>query len=366
MISKMEAQTPETESTIADAFTNKVNKIYLHTKEMDVTTSDDESGFWVETFSKDDRQVDAGTGSFGNEENSAHIDDGNLTVLKQQEKELIDEVTVRTSELELLEQELELMTEVAEMAFNNEHSVDFYLDQLNEQIQAKRNDLLNFESEWDAIRKPLEKRKRSLEESLFSDDADALEMLQKMRELQQEEQLILSEIVKREEEHSKLSTDLEKQQKVASRKSYTDRIKEITKNSRKQDADIERILKETREVQLESNSIQERLHRTYTVADEMVFRYGSFIIACTSTHQNREAKKDPTGKQVYRLLASIHEGFGQISDKILATDRIRREIAEYEMKLASTKPTISTNLDLSNLQSDLDPLLGKMNTLSHK
>lgn len=49
----------------------------------------------------------------------------------------------------------------------------------------------------DAVRKPLEERKRSLEESLFSNDPDALEMLQKLRELQQEEQFILSEIIKR-------------------------------------------------------------------------------------------------------------------------------------------------------------------------
>lgn len=81
----------------------------------------------------------------------------------------------------------------------------------------------------------------------------------------------------REDELSKLSTDLEKQPKVASRKSYIERIKEITKNSRKQDADIERILKDTRELQLESNSIQERLHRTYAVVDEMVFRYNLII-----------------------------------------------------------------------------------------
>lgn len=71
---------------------------------------------------------------------------------------------------------------------------------------------------------------------------------------------------------------MEKQQKVASRKSYIHRIKEITKNSGKQDADIERILKETREVQLESNSIQESLHRTYAIADEIVFRYGKFLV----------------------------------------------------------------------------------------
>jgi len=49
----------------------------------------------------------------------------------------------------------------------------------------------------DAEGKPLEERKRSLEESLYSNDPDALEMLQKMREVQQEEQFILSEIMKR-------------------------------------------------------------------------------------------------------------------------------------------------------------------------
>ncbi|XP_058788111.1 uncharacterized protein LOC131662361 [Vicia villosa] len=283
-------------------------------------------------------EVNARMGSFGNEENSAPIGDGHLLVSKQKEKELVDEVTVRTSEVEHLERELELMKAAAEMAFDNQHSIDFYLDQLTEQVHAKRDYLLTLESEWDAVRKPLEERKRTLEESLYSNSPDAQVMLQKLREVQKEEQFISSEIKKREEEHSKLLADLEKQQKVASRKSYTHRIEEITKNSRKQDADIERILKETRDVQLESNSIQESLHRTYIVADELVFR---------------EAKKDPTGQQVYKLLVNIHKGFEQISEKILATDRIRREVSDYEMKLAAT-PSTSRSLDVSKLQSDLD------------
>ncbi|KAK7333335.1 hypothetical protein VNO80_30103 [Phaseolus coccineus] len=325
------------ESTKGDVFINQANK--------------DESSSRMEGFIKgefncvlnakelSEGQVDAGGDSLGNEENPAYNGGGNLTVLKQKEKELFDEVTAKTSVLEHLERELELMKEAAEMVFNNEHSVDFYIDRLNEQVQAKRDYLLTMQSEWDAARKPLEERKRSLEESLYSNDPDALEMLQKMREVQQEEQFILSEIMKREEEHLKLSADLEKQHKVASRKSYTDRIKEITKNTRKQDTDIERILKDTREIQLESNSIQESLHRTYAVADEIVFR---------------EAKKDPTGPQVYRLLVSIHKGFEQISEKILATDRIKREVAEYEMKLASAS---SKSLDLSELKANLDTII---------
>lgn len=70
----------------------------------------------------------------------------------------------------------------------------------------------------------------------------------------------------------------------------------------------------------------------------------------------REAKKDPTGQQVYKLLVNIHKGFEQISEKILAADRIRREVSEYEMKLAAA-PSTSRSLDLSKLQSDLDAVI---------
>uniref|UniRef100_A0A1S3E5A2 Coiled-coil domain-containing protein 22 n=1 Tax=Cicer arietinum TaxID=3827 RepID=A0A1S3E5A2_CICAR len=330
---KMETQTPGTGNTRGDTSVSQANK--------GSDSVNDELNCVLNEKELAIGEIDAGRGIFGNEENPSPIGDGHLTVLQQKEKELVDEVTLRTSEVEHLERELEVMKAAAEMTFNNQQSVDFYLDQLTEQVHAKTNDLSTLESEWDAVRKPLEERKRTLEESLYLNSPDAQAMLHKLREVQQEEDFISSEIRKREEEHSKLLADLEKQQKVASRKSYTHRIEEITKNSRKQDADIERILKETREVQLESNSIQERLHRTYAVADEIVFR---------------EAKKDPTGLQVYKLLVNIHKGFEQISEKILATDRIRREVSEYEMKLAAT-PSTSQRLDVSELQSDLDIII---------
>lgn len=77
----------------------------------------------------------------------------------------------------------------------------------------------------------------------------------------------------RELECSTLLAELQKRPKLPPRKSYIQRITEITKNSWKQDADIDRILKETRELKLESNSVRERLDRTYMVVDETVFRY---------------------------------------------------------------------------------------------
>ncbi|KAF7831257.1 coiled-coil domain-containing protein 22-like [Senna tora] len=404
----------ETLSPKADASINQDNQTSPISKETKVTIDADPSSSSMAEFSNDEltcasNEKDLSKGlttsvrdSFGNEGADALKGNGHMPMLKQKtrieseklqnhETLMIDDENARTSELEHLERELDLMKAAAEMALNDQHSVDFYLEQLDEQLQAKRNSLLKLESEWAAVRKPLEERKRNLEESLYLDNPDAQEMLQKLRKVEQEEQFILSETEKRDEEYSKLSADLVKQPDVESRKSYIQRINEITKNSRKQDADIERILKETREVQLESNSIQERLHRTYAVADEIVFRYlwivWALSVATSAAKDSKvfniedmvsscwtswslswgagcsdcdtkflvEAKKDPTGREVYKLLTSIHEGFEQISQKILAADRIRREVAEYEMKLAAMA---CRSLDVDKREAeDQNPLM---------
>ncbi|KAK0600521.1 hypothetical protein LWI29_015820 [Acer saccharum] len=251
----------------------------------------------------------------------------------EDEQELAVAVSVKTSELQNLKEEFKSIK--TEIAFDDSHPTELYL----EQVDAKKQNLVEVESQWAATRKSLEEKKRCLEESLDANKPEVWENLQKLREVELERQSFLSEIQKRDNELAKLTADLEKQPKVASRRSNIERVKEITKNSRKQDADIERILRETREIQLESNSIQERLNRTYAVVDEMVFR---------------EAKKDSVGRQAYRLLTSIHESFEQVSEKILATDRVRREMAEYEKKLAAMA---SRSLNVDKLQADLDAIM---------
>ncbi|KAM1697597.1 hypothetical protein FF2_028659 [Malus domestica] len=241
----------------------------------DQTTGDEEPDLSCDKSEVPEISVDVCTSSTGgfnkDRQNNVFSENHSTEKVQNQEQLLMEEVKAKTSELE---EELELVKEAADMAFDVHHSVEFHLEKLNEQ----------------------------------------------------------------EEELSKLSTDLEKQPKVASRKSYIEGVKEITKNSRKQEADIQQILKDTRELQLESNSIQERLHRTYAVVDEMVFR---------------EAKKDAVGKQAYRLLTSIHESFEQIREKIMATDRIRREVGEHEKKLVAMA---SRRLNVDKLQADLDAI----------
>ncbi|KAF7144685.1 hypothetical protein RHSIM_Rhsim04G0010900 [Rhododendron simsii] len=258
--------------------------------------------------------------------------------LRTQEKVLMEETSSKALEAQHLEEEHESLKSAAQMAFDDQHTTESYIAQLNDRVDAIRDHLIELERQRDILIKPLEEKRRSLEEALSATKPEAAGKLKKLKEIELEIEAVLSETKKREEEHSKLSADLDNQPKLASRRSYIQRITEITKNSRKQDADIERILKETRELQLESNSIQERLHRTYAVVDETVFR---------------EAKKDMVGRQAYRLLTSIHESFEQISDKILSTDRLRREADEHKAKLSALARR-SFNVD--KLKADLDAI----------
>lgn len=152
----------------------------------------------------------------------------------------------------------------------------------------------------------------------------------------------------REEELLALRADLSTQPKLASRESFVQRIKEITKNSRKLDADIDRILKDTRELQLESNSNQERLDRTYAVVKETI---------------SREARKDPVGQQAYRILTGIHQAFAQTAETILVSDRTRREVADYEAKYAKIA---SRSLNIDKLRSDLDALRSENDILEQQ
>ncbi|KAI3675753.1 hypothetical protein L1987_85346 [Smallanthus sonchifolius] len=255
-----------------------------------------------------------------------------------QENVFSDEMKAKSLMLQQLEEQHDLLKAAMEMACDEKTPLESYITQLSKQIDAKRHNLAETESKWKAIIEPLQEKKRNLEEALCAKQPESEEKHQQWKKLEQDLESTLSETNQREKEISNLSIEIEKLPKLAARKSYIERIKEITKNSRKQDIDIERILKDTRDLQLESNMIQERLHRTYTVVDETLLR---------------EAKKDQVGEQAHILLTTIHDSFEEISEKILATDRTRREETDLETKLSSIA-TRSLNMD--KLQADLDAI----------
>ncbi|KAL3821147.1 hypothetical protein ACJIZ3_007052 [Penstemon smallii] len=291
-------------------------------------------------------------------------------VLQNQEEMLKTQMNAKSSELRHLEEELQLLKAAEKMAFDGQQPIEFHIEQLTGQVEAKKYKLNELESEWDVMEKTLREKERILKKSLLELYPEAYAKLTRRKEIELETESVLAEIKRREEEISKLSSDLEKQPKLPSRRSYIERINEIAKNSRKQDTDIQQILKDTRELQLESNTIQERLNRTYAVVEETIFRYKflyCFGLLGPSYHVHlfvmyiptyldgscREAKKDPVARQAYRLLTNIHDSFEQITEKILATDRSRRDFADYESKLAGISVR---SLNIGKIKADLDAI----------
>ncbi|EOA40214.1 hypothetical protein CARUB_v10008938mg [Capsella rubella] len=258
--------------------------------------------------------------------------------LQNQHNLLMEELESGSSELFRLGSELELLKMVAERLLEDKQPGGSYLDELNQQLVVKRCNLMDIRKQWDDVRKTLETKKLRLLDKLHVEEPEAKEKFHKLRKAELDLQSVSSESQKREDELCNLYNELERQPKAVPRKSHIHGIKEITKNSRKLDTDIQRISEETRGLQLESNSIRERLHRSYVVVDEMV---------------TSKVRKDPSVRQVYKLLTSIHSIFEQISEKILMTDRFRRETADYEKKLGSIT---ARGMSLEKLQADLDAI----------
>ncbi|KAL9680045.1 hypothetical protein QQ045_017918 [Rhodiola kirilowii] len=240
--------------------------------------------------------------------------------------------------LDQSEEDPELWKQAMEMALNDQRPVRFYADQLTSQIDAKTSKLMELKSQWSIAIDLLEAKRTNLLDSLCVNNPDVQDKYHELKEVEAQMRSVISEISRRREERFKLLADLEKMPKVAPRRSYIQRINEITKNSRKLDADMERILQETRELQMGSNLTQESLHRTHAITSETILR---------------DAKTNPVGQQAYKLLNNIHENFQQIMEKILRTDRLKREAADHEKKIASMA---SQSLDLGKLQADLDAI----------
>ncbi|KAI5077566.1 hypothetical protein GOP47_0007390 [Adiantum capillus-veneris] len=225
----------------------------------------------------------------------ANVKDGDLNRLEEQLSILSSENVKLTDEVMGLNQHLKSV------------KVDLIQTKVSKTLRLSQQNLLDPKVEW-------ESSKRILSESsaLAENEELHLEDLEIVRHKIKETMVKLEQ---REEENEILARLMEKSVKRPSRSSYVSRITELIKNSKKQDADISRILGETWDLQREINANQGRLKRTYALVDELVFR---------------DAKKDAASRQAYRLLTSIHENFASCYDTVFLLDKLHREIAEVQ------------------------------------
>ena len=128
----------------------------------------------------------------------------------------------------------------------------------------------------------------------------------------------VGELQSRDETTSRLKAELGKA-KGAPRGSYTDRIMDVVRNLRKQKDGIATILNDIRESQKDVNRLSETLQRSFSAADEVIFR---------------DAVKSAASKQCYKALARMHEAFGNLVEHAQSIANAAATTAELEAKIA--------------------------------
>uniref|UniRef100_A0A7C9EMP4 Uncharacterized protein n=1 Tax=Opuntia streptacantha TaxID=393608 RepID=A0A7C9EMP4_OPUST len=109
-----------------------------------------------------------------------------------------EEFSVEDLELQPQEEELELLKEAVQMVIDNELSVSYYIEQLNEQIEVRKQNLEQLENQWETSQKSLEERRWNLLESLCATNPGGRHKMKKLKAIEMEMQSVSSEIRKRQ------------------------------------------------------------------------------------------------------------------------------------------------------------------------
>ncbi|XP_071452472.1 coiled-coil domain-containing protein 22 homolog [Hetaerina americana] len=211
------------------------------------------------------------------------------------------------------------------------------VERLKTMADSSARRLLSLASAWDERRAPLLAEYRKLREHDTNRASEAQKQVELLRSLREKTREVMEEVRDKEQIRKQLTAEREKITKDVGRSAYTRRIMEIIGNIRKQNEDIEKVLQDTRDVQKEINQLTGRLDRSFTVADELIFR---------------DAKKDETARKAYKLLATLHSDCSDIVRMVEETGATVREIRDLEDQI-QTEEAKSVASNLERITADL-------------
>lgn len=204
-------------------------------------------------------------------------------------------------------------------------------------LTATVDRMKNLSEQWAEHRIPLIEALEKSKEKYATKNSKAIQILEQIKSTQEKCEEISEDLKVKSIIHTKLVKEFEKVNKNISRNSYTSRILEIIGNIRKQKNDIDKILKDTRELQKEINNISGQLDRQFTVTEDLIYR---------------TAKRDEYSKKSYKLLATLHSDCNELIILVQDTGAIQREIRELEEQI-DTEKTKNVASNLERITADL-------------
>ncbi|XP_021913925.1 coiled-coil domain-containing protein 22 homolog [Zootermopsis nevadensis] len=214
---------------------------------------------------------------------------------------------------------------------------DTNLSALQTSVDSSAQNLVTLALQWEKHRVPLLTQYRDARERNSSIATESQKKVDASRKLREKSRELGEEVRHKEQLHSQLVIEYEKVTKDINRSAYTRRIMEIIGNICKQKEEIDKVLKDTKKLQKMINNLTGQLERSFTVADELIFR---------------DAKRDETARKAYKLLATLHSDCSELVQMVEETGAIVREIRDLEEQI-ETESAKNVGANLNRISADL-------------
>ncbi|XP_068234617.1 coiled-coil domain-containing protein 22 homolog [Palaemon carinicauda] len=211
------------------------------------------------------------------------------------------------------------------------------IKKLQATIKNSEEKMTRLQQQWEAHKEPLEEQLEKLTHEISGRKGNEEHLRNRLSELRDKMRSMVQDAPRKEVLLTQLKTQCENMNKDINRSVYTKRIIDISSKVRKQKEEIDRVLADTRTIQKEINTISGKLERTFTVVESLAFK---------------EASSNERARQIYRAVAAVHEGCGDLVDTIRETGAIQRDISDLkeQVDLEKDKKVEET---LEQLKTDL-------------
>ncbi|KAL0268828.1 UNVERIFIED_CONTAM: hypothetical protein PYX00_010641 [Menopon gallinae] len=260
----------------------------------------------------------------------------NIQQLQIKRNQIVQEIQKEEDTLSQKTQKDALHAQILKLLPDGENNI-LKLQQI---VDSSAQRLVSCAAQWEKHRVPLFDKYRKIVQLNSSKKNEAVRKAETIKSLQEKRSELELELKNKDKILIQLKSENEKNGKEVNRSAYTRRIMEIIGNIEKQKTEIEKVLKDTREVQKEINNLTGQLERSFTIADETIFR---------------DAKKNETSRRAYKLLATLHSDCDQLVEMVQETGAIVREIRDLEDQIEKEKSkNIAANLE--RITADLNQM----------
>lgn len=222
--------------------------------------------------------------------------------------ELDDELTTINTALEEIEREKLTEDRIEMLLEDPENSIQ----RLEERIESLKQKKSRLQEQWETAQAPVLEQLQEAQRIYDEKDKRVLLEIEKVRETYD---TLIDEFNAKIHLHANLLKELQQVDQSNNRTAFTSRILDIINNIKKQDRDIGAVLKDTRKLQKEINTISGQLDRQFSATDDLIFQ-------C--------AKQDENAKRAYKLLATLHADLGGVVDLVTETGVVIREVRDIE------------------------------------